>query len=44
MQNLLCFQVAVKNEKALNLYKSCGFEKKSTMDYYMVDKTFEINL
>lgn len=27
-------QVAVKNNTALNIYKSCGFEETSTMDYY----------
>ncbi len=29
-------QVAVKNSKALNLYKSCGFMETSTMDYYEI--------
>ncbi|AGF57377.1 ribosomal protein S18 acetylase RimI-like enzyme [Clostridium saccharoperbutylacetonicum] len=28
--------VAAKNKRALNLYKSCGFEEKSTMDYYKI--------
>jgi len=27
-------QVAVKNERALNIYRSCGFEITSTMDYF----------
>ncbi|AQR96076.1 GNAT family N-acetyltransferase [Clostridium saccharoperbutylacetonicum] len=28
--------VAAKNKRALNLYKSCGFEEKSIMDYYKI--------
>lgn len=31
-------QVEAKNENALNLYKSCGFEITSTMDYYRMVK------
>jgi len=31
-------QVVVKNSNALNLYKSCGFEVTSVMDYYAVSK------
>lgn len=31
-------QVATKNAKALKLYKSCGFVKKSIMDYYVIAK------
>jgi ribosomal protein S18 acetylase RimI-like enzyme len=31
-------QVAVKNKNALNLYKSCGFEETSTMDYFHIIK------
>jgi ribosomal protein S18 acetylase RimI-like enzyme len=31
-------QVAVKNKNALRLYKSCGFEVTSTMDYYRLSK------
>jgi len=27
-------QVAAENERALNLYQSCGFQKTSVMDYY----------
>ncbi|WP_258871497.1 GNAT family N-acetyltransferase, partial [Halobacillus trueperi] len=30
----IMLQVAVKNNHALNLYRSCGFEETSTMDYY----------
>ena len=30
--------VAVENKKALNLYKSCGFEEKSLMNYYEIIK------
>ncbi|KKK37431.1 GCN5 family acetyltransferase [Mesobacillus campisalis] len=29
-------QVAAENANALNLYKSCGFETTSTMDYYQI--------
>ncbi|MFT8351756.1 GNAT family N-acetyltransferase [Clostridium saccharoperbutylacetonicum] len=28
--------VAAKNKRALDLYKSCGFEEKSIMDYYSI--------
>ncbi|MFZ5969065.1 MAG: GNAT family N-acetyltransferase [Bacillota bacterium] len=31
-------QVVTKNSNALNLYKSCGFEVTSTMDYYAITK------
>ena len=31
-------QVSVVNKNALNLYKSCGFEETSTMDYYKLIK------
>lgn len=34
----IMLQVATKNSNALNLYKSCGFEVTSTMDYYTVTK------
>lgn len=34
----IMLQVVVKNEKALNLYKSCGFVESSTMDYYEICK------
>ncbi len=34
----IMLQVAIKNSNALNLYKSCGFEVTSTMDYYTVTK------
>jgi len=30
----IMLQVAAENTNALNLYKSCGFEETSTMDYY----------
>jgi ribosomal protein S18 acetylase RimI-like enzyme len=30
----IMLQVAAENANALNLYKSCGFETTSTMDYY----------
>jgi ribosomal protein S18 acetylase RimI-like enzyme len=30
----IMLQVEAKNSNALNLYKSCGFEETSTMDYY----------
>lgn len=32
----IMLQVAAKNSKALNLYKSCGFMETSTMDYYEI--------
>jgi ribosomal protein S18 acetylase RimI-like enzyme len=31
-------QVVTENRNALNLYKSCGFEETSTMDYYKISK------
>jgi len=31
-------QVVTKNSNALNLYKSCGFEETSKMDYYALEK------
>lgn len=34
----ILLQVAVNNENALSLYKSCGFEVTSTMDYYRLCK------
>lgn len=34
----IMLQVAVKNNNALNLYKSCGFEVTSTMDYYEISR------
>lgn len=34
----IMLQVATQNENALNLYKSCGFEKRSVMDYYVKTK------
>lgn len=34
----IMLQVATKNSNALNLYKSCGFEVTSTMDYYALTK------
>jgi ribosomal protein S18 acetylase RimI-like enzyme len=36
--NEIMLQVAVKNKNALRLYKSCGFEVTSTMDYYRHSK------
>jgi ribosomal protein S18 acetylase RimI-like enzyme len=38
--NKIMLQVATKNENALNLYKSCGFEVTSTMDYYAITKEY----
>jgi len=32
--NQVGLDVSCKNDTALNLYKSCGFEEKSVMDYY----------
>ena len=32
----IMLQVAAENSNALNLYKSCGFEETSTMDYFEV--------
>jgi len=32
----IMLQVATKNKSALNIYKSCGFEETSTMDYYEI--------
>lgn len=32
----IMLQVEVKNKNALNLYRSCGFEETSIMDYYRV--------
>jgi len=34
----IMLQVSVTNRNALNLYKSCGFEETSTMDYYKISK------
>jgi ribosomal protein S18 acetylase RimI-like enzyme len=34
--NEIMLQVAAENANALNLYKSCGFEETSTMDYYLL--------
>jgi ribosomal protein S18 acetylase RimI-like enzyme len=34
----IILQVEVMNDNALNLYKSCGFEAVSTMDYYELSK------
>ncbi len=34
----IMLQVAVKNKNALELYRSCGFEVTSTMDYYKLTK------
>ncbi|HHY28522.1 MAG TPA: GNAT family N-acetyltransferase [Desulfitobacterium dehalogenans] len=34
----IMLQVNVKNENALDLYQSCGFEVTSTMDYYELKK------
>jgi len=34
----IILQVATKNKNALNLYKSCGFEEISTMNYYETTK------
>ncbi|WP_394217654.1 GNAT family N-acetyltransferase [Halobacillus trueperi] len=34
----IMLQVEVKNNHALNLYRSCGFEETSTMDYYAFTK------
>ncbi len=35
----IMLQVVVKNINALNLYKSCGFQETSTMDYYRMCKS-----
>ena len=32
----IMLQVETQNAKALNLYKSCGFEETSTIDYYQL--------
>jgi len=39
-QNLkdIMLQVVATNERALNLYKSCGFQDTSTMNYYELKK------
>ena len=34
----IMLQVATKNNKALSLYKSCGFVETSNMDYYQISK------
>ncbi|MDF2674192.1 MAG: acetyltransferase, N-acetylglutamate synthase [Clostridiales bacterium] len=34
----IMLQVVTKNKKALNLYKSCGFEETSTMEYYELNR------
>lgn len=34
----IMLQVAAKNSNALNLYKSCGFQETSTMDYFEITK------
>lgn len=34
----IMLQVAADNDKAMNLYKSCGFVETSTMDYYEMKK------
>lgn len=34
----IMLQVVTKNRNALNLYKSCGFEETSTMNYYEILK------
>lgn len=31
-------QVLTNNKNALDLYKSCGFEERCTMDYYVINK------
>ena len=36
--NEIMLQVAVKNKNALGLYKSCGFEEASMMNYYKLSK------
>ncbi|MBN2260069.1 MAG: GNAT family N-acetyltransferase [Clostridiales bacterium] len=33
----IMLQVEARNEKALNLYKSCGFIETSTMDYFQIN-------
>lgn len=30
----IMLQVATENEKALNLYQSCGFQETSVMEYF----------
>ncbi|MDF2985936.1 MAG: acetyltransferase [Eubacterium sp.] len=35
-------EVAVENERALNLYKSCGFKEDTVYDYYELKKSGEI--
>lgn len=37
----IMLQVAVENKNALDLYKSCGFDGTSTMDYYKLGKREE---
>ena len=32
----IMLQVEAKNANALNLYKSCGFEERSVMDYFQL--------
>jgi len=39
--NKIFLQVLTNNKNALNLYKSCGFEEKYTMDYYKLSKNEE---
>jgi ribosomal protein S18 acetylase RimI-like enzyme len=34
----IMLQVAARNKNALDLYKSCGFEETSTMDYYEITR------
>jgi len=34
----IMLQVATKNKSALNIYKSCGFEETSIMDYYKMKR------
>ncbi len=40
----IMLQVVAKNSNALNLYKSCGFEVTSTMDYYTIIKKRNNNI
>ncbi|WP_291648416.1 GNAT family N-acetyltransferase [Clostridium sp.] len=37
--NKAALDVEIKNKNALNLYKSCGFKEKSTMNYYEINGT-----
>ncbi|HWQ30013.1 MAG TPA: GNAT family N-acetyltransferase [Negativicutes bacterium] len=40
---VIMLQVVATNSNALNLYRSCGFEETSTMDYYRLCKADELS-